>query len=179
MDSSTYVRIRYTVPERYQVLGGEPPGVAVAGADHGRAAAGDGVQADRGDVPAEQFGDLGVLLDLRGRRDDPVDAPLDERAHDVGAVRAADGQVPGQHRVPVTAGLLLDGDGRLGDGVRPVAKLAGDGEDPLGGLRGHAHVAAVQHFAGRLEADARPGRHFLQRHVLPPRHLALPPFTLL
>jgi hypothetical protein len=172
-----------------QVRGGQPAGVPVVGADQRHAAAGNRVQADRGHVTAEQFGDLCVLLDLGGGGDDPVDAPLDEGPDDVRAVRAAGGQVADQYRVPVPPRFLFRGDRRFGDadvrgvaGHQPdsgggplderagdrigtVAELGGDGQDPLGGLRRDAHVTAVQHFARRLEADARAGRHLLERYV--------------
>ena len=116
---------------------------------------------------------------------------------DRSAVLAALGQAPDQHRVRVAVRGALGGHGELGErhvgdvpgdqadggggalhqapghGVGPVAEPLGDRHDPRGGLAGHPDVAAVQHLARRLEADAGLGRHFLDRDV-PPGHSVLP-----
>ena len=186
------------VPERDQVLGGDPAGVPVVGPDERHAAARHCLQAHRGHVLAQQVGDRAVLLDLGRGDQDAVDPPLDERAHDVRAVRAAGREVADEDRVPVAARLLFGSDGGLrdrdigrvardqadrrgaaldegaGDRVRPVSEFAGGGEYPLLGFRRDTHVAAVQHLARGLEGDARPRGDLLDRHVLPSRHVSRP-----
>ena len=177
------------VAVRDEVAGGEQAGLDVIGADQGHPGARHGMDADDGHVRPEDLAHAGLALQLGGRQQDPLDAPLDQGAQVAFAIAALAAIGPDDaddDAVALPAGLALgpddelrqhvvrevagdDADGPRGagdetprDGVGHVAEVSGGVEDPLASLAGDAPLA-VEDFARRLEADASPGRHRLDR----------------